>query len=240
LLHSLGIYGENVKESKSVTAHIDINGERFEVIVDPDLAFAFKVGKKADFNNVLIAEEIFKDARKGERHSIEKLKKAFGTDDVITIAQRIVKEGEVPITTEQRRAMVEEKRKKIVTMIAREAIDPRTGAPHPPQRIEKAMEEARVHIDPFKPAESQFESVVSSLRSFLPMKFEHVRLAVKIPTEFVQRCYQFAKSSGMQQEEWLEDGSLAFIVEIPAGMRPEFFDRINGLTAGKAIIKELK
>lgn len=217
-----------------------VGGEHFEIIVDPDLALAFRLGKKTDFNNVLVAEEVFKDARKGERQSSDKLKKHFGTDDVFVIAQRIVKEGEVPITTEQRRAMVEEKRKRIVAMISREAIDPRTGAPHPPQRIEKAMEEARVHIDPLKPAESQIADVISALKAILPMKFERIRLAVKIPPELAQRAYPTAKSFGMQQEEWLPDGSFAFVVEIPAGMRPEFFDRINGLTAGKAVIKELK
>lgn len=229
-----------MKQQKSVTAHMTVGGEHFEIIVDPDLALAFRLGKKTDFNNVLVAEEVFKDARKGERQGAEKLKKAFSTDDVLAVAQRIVKEGEVPITTEQRHAMIEEKRKRIIATIAREAIDPRTGAPHPPQRIEKAMEEARVHIDPFRPVEAQMTEILSALKIILPMKFERIRLAVKIPAEFAQRSYATAKGFGLQQEEWLQDGSFAFVVEISAGMRPEFFDRINGLTAGKAVIKELK
>ena len=32
-------------------------------------------------------------------------------------------------------------------MIHRNAVDPKTGLPHPPQRIESAMEEAKIHVD---------------------------------------------------------------------------------------------
>ena len=225
---------------KSVVAHITIHGERFEILVDPNLALEFRLGKKKDFSNVLIVEEVFKDAKKGERASSEKLKKCFGTEDVFQIAQRIIKEGEVPITTEQRRTMVEEKKKKIIAMIAREAIDPRTNAPHPPQRIEKAMEEARVHIDPLKPAESQLNDVISALKILLPLKFERAKFAVKIPADVAQRVYGAIKSFGIQNEEWLSDGSLAVVLEVPAGIQGEIFDRINKLTSGRAIIKDLK
>jgi len=234
------LIGEKVKQPKTVTAHIVLGGERFEIVVDPDLALAYRLGKKTDFSNVLSAEEVFKDVRKGERHSVDKLKKHFGTDDMLVIAQRIVKEGEVPITTEQKREMIEEKKKKIIATIAREAIDPRTGAPHPAQRIEKALEEVRLHVDPFKPAESQVADAINALKIVLPMKFDKIRLAVKIPPEFAQRAFSTAKGFGMMQEEWLPDGSFAFVMEIPAGMRPEVFDKLNGMTAGKVIIKELK
>jgi ribosome maturation protein SDO1 len=224
---------------KAVVASISINGERFEIYVDPNLALDFKLGKKKDFNNVMMVEEVFKDAKKGERASSEKLKKAFGTEDVFEIGKKIVLNGDVPITTEQRRQMVEEKRKKIVAILARETIDPRTNAPHPPQRIEKAMEETRIHIDPFKPAENQINEVISALRTLLPMKIDTARYAVKIPADLAQRVYGSIKSYNVQQEEWQGDGSLVAVIEIPAGMQSEFLDRINKLTAGRAQIKDL-
>jgi ribosome maturation protein SDO1 len=224
---------------KSVIASISIQGERFEIYVDPNLAMDFKLGKKKDFNNILVVEEVFKDAKKGERASVEKLKKYFGTTDPIEIGKKIILDGDLPITTEQRRQMVEEKRKKIVAILARETIDPRTNAPHPPQRIEKAMEEVKIHIDPFKPAENQVNDVISALRSVLPMKIDTAIYAIKIPAELAQKVYGSLKSYNIQKEEWQGDGSLIVLIEIPAGIQTEFLDRINKLTAGKAQIKDV-
>ncbi|MEM4590112.1 MAG: ribosome assembly factor SBDS, partial [Candidatus Micrarchaeia archaeon] len=206
---------------KAVVASIKINGETFEIYVDPNAALDFKLGKKKDFNNVLVVEEVFKDAKKGERASGEKVKKAFGTEDVFEIGKRIVLNGDVPITTEQRRQMVEEKRKKIISILARETIDPRTNAPHPPQRIEKAMEEVKINIDPFKPAENQINDVISALRTILPMKIETAVYAIKVPADLAQKIYGSIKSYNVQKEEWQSDGSLIALIEIPAGMQTE-------------------
>ncbi len=225
---------------KSIIAHYNHGGEKFEIIVDSKLALDYKLGKKKDLNNILVVDEIFKDAKKGERHSSEKLKKAFGTEDIYEITKKIITEGEVPITTEQRREMIEEKRRKIISILARECIDPRTGAPQTPQRIENALSEVRLNIDPFKPAEMQIEEVIRVLRPILPMKFEKARFSVKIPADSAQRIYGFIKEYNIKKEEWLNDGSLAVVLEMPAGLQGEFFDKINKLTSGRAVIKDLK
>ncbi|MEM4133669.1 MAG: ribosome assembly factor SBDS [Candidatus Micrarchaeia archaeon] len=224
---------------KAVVASIKINGETFEIYVDPNAALDFKLGKKKDFNNVLVVEEVFKDAKKGERASGEKVKKAFGTEDIFEIGKRIVLNGDVPITTEQRRQMIEEKRKKIISILARETIDPRTNAPHPPQRIEKAMEEVKINIDPFKPAENQINDVISALRAILPMKIETAVYAIKVPADLAQKIYGSIKSYNVQKEEWQSDGSLIALIEIPAGMQTEFLDKINKLTSGRAQVKNM-
>ncbi len=216
----------------SIVAHIEINGKRFEVLVDNERGYDYKIGKKADLNNVLVVEEIFLDSRKGERHKEEDLKKAFGTTDLYIIAERIIKNGEIQLTTEQKRKLTEEKKKGIMAIILREAIDPRTNAPHTPSRIEAAFEEARVKIDPFKPPEAQLEEVLKKLRPIIPMKFEHVKIAVKVPAEYAQRIYGTLKGYGIKKEEWTAGGELIVVLEMPAGMQGEFYDRINKLTAG--------
>jgi len=224
----------------AVVAHIEHHGKRFELLVDPNLAFLYRTGRKSDLTNVLVAEEVFENARKGERHRSEDVKKAFGTDDIYKIAEVILKKGELQLTTEQRKEMLEEKRKRIVAIIARECVDPRTGAPHPPQRIEKAMEEARVHIDAFKDAEAQVEEVLKALRLVLPLKFEKIRIAVKVPAEFAPKVYGALKGHGLQKEEWQPNGDLVAVLEMPAGMQGEFYDRINKLTGGRVETKILK
>ena len=219
---------------------MEISGERFEVMVDPDLALAYRLGQKKELNNVLTVEEVFKNFRKGERHTTSALQKAFGTTDVFAIAERIVKNGELALTTDQKRKMLEEKKKQIVAILMRECIDPRTGAPHTQLRLEQSMEAARVHIDGFKDAASQIEEVMKALRPIIPLKVERARVAVKIPPEHAQRVYGTLKNYGIQKEEWARDGSLIVVLEMPAGMQGEFYEKINRATAGAAETKLMK
>ena len=224
----------------SITAHMEINGERYEILVDPDLAHMYRVGQKKELNNVLTVEEVFKNFKKGERHTSSSLQKAFGTTDVWQIAERIIKNGEVQLTTEQKRKMLEEKKKQVIALIAREAIDPRTGAPHTLMRIEQAIDESRVHIDAFRDAAQQMEDVVKALRPIIPLKFEHIRVAAKVPPAYAQRIYGSLKGYGIQKEEWARDGSLIVVIEMPAGMQGEFYERLNRMTAGTVETKIMK
>src|SRR3989338_3811162 len=131
----------------AITAHMDVDGKRFEILVDPDLGYMYRTGKKPELNNVLVVEEVFENAKKGERHTSSVLQKAFGTTDIYKIADIILKKGEIQLTTEQKRKMTEERRKQVIAILMREAIDPRTGAPRSQMRLEQALEQSRVHID---------------------------------------------------------------------------------------------
>lgn len=224
---------------KSILAHMDVKGQRFEIVVDPDLAYMYKTGRKKELNNVLVVEEVFENFRKGERHKSGDLQKAFGTTDVFEIAKIIFEKGELQLTTDQKRKMTEEKRKQIIALIAREAIDPRTQAPIPVIRLENALEEVRLSIDPFKSAESQVEDVVAVLRPILPIKFERVKIAVRIPAEYASRAYGTVKMFNMIKEEWGSNGSFLCVVEIPAGMQGDFYDKVNKACAGQAETKIL-
>ncbi len=225
--------------SKTVTVRYSSGGDSFEILVDADMAYEYITGKRTDPLSVLEVEEVFKDARKAERQSEEKIKKVFGTTDIAKVADAILKKGDVPITTEQRAKLAEEKKKQVIDIIARNSIDPRTNAPNPPLRIENAMKEARVSIDPFKNVSEQVEAVVDKLRPILPLKFTTVKMEVILPAESANRCFSILKQYGMKSEEWQANGGLKATVEFPAGLQGEFFDRINKATQGKAITKML-
>ncbi len=224
---------------KSVVIKYSKSGDLFEIIVDPEMAYEYATGKRADPLSVLEAEDVFKDARKGERQSPEKLRKVFGTDDLGKVVDIILKNSEIPMTAEHRARVLEEKRKQIINIIATNSIDPRTNAPNPPLRIENAMREARVTIDPFKNAPEQVESVISKISFILPIKFTTVKIQVIVPADSANRCYGTLKRYGLKSEEWLSNGSLKATVEFPAGMQNEFFDRINKATHGSVETKIL-
>ncbi len=223
--------------SKTIIAKYSADGENFEIFVDSDRAYEYITGKRTDPMTVLESEEIFKDANKGDRQSKDTLKKVFKTDDLAKIAAIILKNGNVPITTEQRSKLVEEKRKQIISIIARNAIDPRTNAPHPPQRIENALNEIKVNVDPFKPASEQVEAIMKKLIIHLPIRFATMKVEVTIPPQYAHVSYGVLKQYGMNSEKWLNDGSLSASLEFPAGLQSEFIDRINNATKGSANVK---
>lgn len=226
-------------EPKFTIIKLTLEGDRFELIVKPDPALEYKLGKRTDLSSVLVSDEIYSDANKGSRASGEKLMKHFKTADQTEVAKQILSKGELNLTTEQRRKMVEEKRKQIVQLINRSFVDPKTHLPHPIVRIEAAMEEARTSIDPFKKAEDQAKSVVDSLRSILPLKSETVRLTITIPPQFSAQSYSILKSAGdFKGEEWLSDGSLRVVIEMNAGLKGQFLDRLGSISKGSALVKE--
>ncbi len=230
-----------VSLEKAVIARLRRGGEEFEILVDPYLARDLKEGKEVDFEDLLAVEEVFKDAKKGERASHDELQKIFGTVDVKAIARKIIEEGEVQITAEQRKEMLEAKKKQIITFISRNAVDPRTGAPHPPSRIESAIEQSKVSIDIFKPVEAQVKDVVKAIKHILPLRFEEVEIAIKIPPEHTGKAIAaLYKFGGVMKEEWQRDGSWICVMRIPAGMYGELMDLLGKVAKGEALTKELR
>jgi len=226
---------------KFTTARISKSGEKFEVLVKPDPALDYKMGKQLSVSQLLVIEEIYSDAGKGTRASAEKLQKAFGTQDPLAIAEEIMRHGELQLTTDQRRQLVEDKRKQIVAFVARNCIDPRTGTPHPPVRIEQAMAQIKYSIDPFKSADEQAKDVIDELRALLPIKMEQMRVAVKILAEYSAKGYGTLKGYGtISREEWQADGSLVAVIEMPAGLYGPFVERLGKVTQGTIQTKVLK
>ena len=218
-----------------------VAGEKFEILVKPDPALEYKLGKRKDISTILVSDEVYTDSNKGTRASTEKLLKSFKTQDVNTIMEIILKKGELNLTTDQRRKMVSEKRKQIVEFIAKTFVDPRSHLPHPPLRIEQALEQARVSIDPFKNTEEQCKDVVESLRSIIPLKSENMLLEILVPAQYAGQSYAVLKSTGtLKKEEWQNNGSLKAILEIPAGARASVIDRLGSITKGSATVEMVK
>jgi ribosome maturation protein SDO1 len=216
-------------------------GEKFEILVKPDPALDYKLGKKKDISAVLISDEIYTDFGKGTKPSMEKLLAAFKTEDKTEIAQIMFEKGDLNLTTDQRRKMIDQKRKQIVEFIAKTYVDPRTHLPHPPLRIELALKDGRVSIDPQKNVEEQVNEIVDKLRSIIALKSENLQLDITIPAQYASQSYSVLKSVGsLKKEEWQNNGSLKAILEIPAGARPNVIDRLGSITKGSATVEIMK
>jgi len=230
-----------VSLDKAVIARLQRGEEHFEILVDPEIAAQLIDGKEVDILPNLAIDAIFKDSKKGTRASEESLQKVFGSNNTETISREIILKGEIQLTTEQRHEMQEKKRKRIIDKIIRNAMDPRTKAPHPRQRIELAIKEAGVHIDPFKPVDQQVKNIVEAIRPILPISMEQVKISVKIPSQYVGKAYGTVRNYGvLEREDWQSDGSWIGIVRLPAGMQTDFYDKLNNATKGNAETRILK
>ena len=223
---------------EAVVARYKTHGVHFEILVDPEVALSLRRGDDVSIEEILAVEDVFEDASMGERVTEDELMRVFGTTDVYTIAKEILRRGELQLTSEQRRRMQDNKRKRVISTIARIAFNPQTGAPHPPSRIEKAMEEAGVHIDPFKSDDEMVSEVMKKIRPIIPIRFEEVSIVVKVPAEHTARSYGEIQSFGhLVKEEWQSDGSWMALIKIPAGIQDEFYALVNRLTKGEAETK---
>jgi ribosome maturation protein SDO1 len=231
----------SVNVDKSVVCRLKYSGQKFEILVDPKRALKFKKGQKVDLNDVLAYPSVYRDVSSAESVAEKDLQAVFGTVDVFKVAEKILKDGELHLTTEQRREMVEQKQKQIANIISRRGINPQTKAPHPPQRIMEAMGKAGVKIDPFTDAEMQVDGVTKALKTLLPISFQRVTIAIRVQPKYAGHVYSILKGVGtVNKEQWLNDGSLQIELDILAGLQDELFDKVAKLTHGNFESKIIK
>jgi len=218
---------------KAVVARIVKGNQRFEILVDPKKALELKKGRTIPIEEILAYPAIYKNARTAEQASLQDLQNFFGTTDVYQIAERIIKEGQVQLTAEQRKELIEQKKLQIASLISKRSINPQTNTPHPVQRILKVMEEVGVKIDPFQDAEQQIDRVVKEIRKVLPLRFEKVTLRIKVGPQYCGKVYSILRNFGeIKNENWLQDGSYQVEIEMLAGIQDELFEKLAKLTQG--------
>ena len=214
---------------------------RFEILVDPNLAFDYRRGEDIPLQDILKSYNVYEDAKRGEHATESLVKDAFGSDDIFDIAPEIIKFGEFKLTHEQRLQLVQEKQDAIIDNISKRAMNPQTGHPHPPDRIRQAMDEAKVRIDPFISVDEQIPNVVKALRVIIPISFESVKLQITIPAAYAGKGYNMVANAGIiKSESWNLDGSWSGLLELPAQKRQDLYDELNKLTKGQIRIEVVR
>ena len=221
----------------AVTAQLESHGARFEVLIDPDAALEIKREEfDGELADVIAAEDIFENASRGDRPAETDLEEVFETTEPLDIIPEVIRRGEIQITAEQRREMQEQKRKQLINTIARNAVNPQMDdAPHPPERIERALEEAGFRIDPMEPVSEQVDEALEDLRPVIPIRFDEVTMAVQLPADYAGSGQAEVRQYGeLEREEWQADGSWVGVVTFPAGLQNDFYEVVNELTSGTA------
>ncbi|OGJ22115.1 hypothetical protein A3K73_07555, partial [Candidatus Pacearchaeota archaeon RBG_13_36_9] len=203
-----------------------------------DKALQLKQGKPVNINNVLSFDKVFYDSKKGLHASSADLESAFGTSNTAAIAEKIIKQGEIQVPKEYKDKEREDKKKQIIDFLSRNAVDPRTNSPHTADRISRTIDEAGVNIDN-KPMEQQISGVIDKIKPILPIKIRTKKLKLRIPAEHTGRVYGIV-TEYKESEEWLSNGELVVVINIPVGLQESFYDKLNSITHGSAISQEIK
>ena len=215
-----------VSLDNAVVARLEKGGKRYEILVDPELVDQFKSDPSSvSLDDLLATDEVWHDAKGGERPTEEKILSTFGTTELLDCVTNILRNGSIQLTTLQRRQMIADKRQQIITEISRTAIDPRSKAPHPATRIELALDELRWNPDPFLSVERQIKDAITVLRPVIPLSFETIKLAFRVSGSAYGSVQREVRSDVIK-EEWLSNGDWAFVVEIPAGMKGEYLSKV--------------
>lgn len=261
--YSRGEIKGNFDLGKFIIVKLSKSNRYFEMIVDPEEAWKAKQKLKQirekekkdqdleiddilsspeiDLRNIFPTYDFFEDVKKGDRVTEEDLELAFETTDERKIAAHFLLEGDFAWTKQQREKWLEKKRKQIITILARNSINPQTKHPHPPKRIEKALEEARVSIDINKSAEEQIEAILKQIQTIIPIRMEAIQMAVKIPAIYAPKAYNTVEQyAQVKQSEWQTDGSWIGVISLPAGLQMEMMDKLNKLTHGRMESKLLQ
>ncbi|MFH1752114.1 MAG: ribosome assembly factor SBDS [archaeon] len=226
-----------VKLEEAIIARLEKFGNVFEVLVDPNLALDLKSGKEVNFDDLLAIDEIFKDAKKGEKASEQELIKVFSSTDAVIVAKEIILNGRVQLTTQQRKELLEQKEKELIEFISRNALNPQTKAPHPPARIENALREAKINVDIFKSVKEQVPEIIKEISGLIPISMEKLRLVIRIPAIHASKALNSLYSFNLLKQEWGKDGALVALIEVPAGLKADLLNKLQHITHGDMEVK---
>ena len=210
----------------------------FETMVELNSAMKLKKGEAVNINDVIRDTAVYTDLKKGMHAGKAELENVFGTTNFPSIVEKIVKKGEVEVTQDFRDEAVEQKRKKVIDFLIRNAVDARTGRPFTPDILESALKQSGVKIEN-KPVEVQINGIVEKLSRIIPVKIETKKIHVKIPAQHTGKVYGLIQEY-KEKEEWLGNGDLSVVLNIPIGLQMEFYDKLNSVTHGSAMTEEVK
>lgn len=222
----------------NVIARLKSGKLEFETMVDLDNAMKLKKGQAVSIADVIRDTNVYTDQKKGMKAGKNELMLAFGTTDLNVIVERIVKKGEVEVTKEFRDEALENRRKQVIDFLVKNGVDARTGRPYTPDMIENSIKSAGVKIEN-QPVDKQIKNIIESLKRIIPIKLETKKIKIRIPPEHTGKVYGLVQEY-KEKEEWLSNGSLEVVLNIPNGILMDFYDKLNSITHGSAITSEMK
>jgi len=217
--------------------HYKVGKVNFEIGTKTGAVTKYKADHSFGIKNVLDSEIVWKDLKKGDRASGQDLMTAFKTDDVWKVAETIIDKGELQLTESERKEILSKRRNEIVNYIHKYYADPKTKLPHPVIRVDAALNELKVKIDPDIATEKQVLEIMKTLPTILPCKKIEIQGTIIVPQNHLKNAVtvikKFAKMSG---EKKVETGTSYNISCVPGDVN-SLISELNAATKGECDIQ---
>ncbi len=231
---SPGDRSSRVDLGKFTLVKYSYHGNRYEFVVNPENAWLFKQGEDIPLDDIVEGYIIFENFSKGLKADASGLENIFGTSNEKDIIKTMLEKGDLQLTQEQRKRFLKEKRDEIIAYLVKHAVNPRTKAPHPASRIEKAMDDSGVRVDRKEPSADQARRILKEIQQILPIQIESATIEFVIPPKDTGRLYGFIQGQGdVTNEDWSKDGSLTMILKVPAGVVAKLLEDISDKSKGR-------
>lgn len=145
-------------------------GKRFEIACYCNKVESYRKGIETDMTEVLQSEFVFTNVSKGAFASSKELKKAFGTDDVLSVQKVILADGELQLTAKERQAHTESTFRDIATIISEKSMNPTNARPYTVSTILSALrDDLKYGLIPGRSAKQQALDLIKKLQAVIPI-----------------------------------------------------------------------
>ncbi len=222
----------------TVVAKLKKDGHDFEILVYPFIAWDYRHNHPGvTIEQVVAFDEVYSDVQKANTASKELLIECFNTDNIHKIADKIIRDGEVQLTTSQKQLLAENREKEIIDYIAKNAHDPKAKTPIPVQRLVNAFIELKIKINITKQKEKEIEEIIDKLKRIMPISLEKIIIDVEVPALYTGKASAVIYKYEVVEQNWLPSGDLFCKIKIPAGTKQQLVSDLNNVTHGNIVLR---
>jgi len=222
----------------TVVAKLKKDGHDFEILVYPFIAWDYRHNHPGvTIEQVIAFDEVYSDVQKANTASKELLIECFNTDNIHKIADKIIRDGEVQLTTSQKQLLAENREKEIIDYIAKNAHDPKAKTPIPVQRLVNAFVELKIKINITKQKEKEIEEIIDKLKRIMPISLEKIIIDVEVPASYTGKASAVIYKYEVVDQNWLPSGDLFCKIKIPAGTKQQLVSDLNNVTHGNIVLR---
>ncbi|ORM39669.1 Ribosome maturation protein SBDS [Babesia sp. Xinjiang] len=176
-----------VRLTNVATVRLKIGGSRFEIACYKNKVLNWRSGVETDIQEVLQSPCIFTSITKGKLAKTDELLEVFGTKEIDTICKQILDKGEMQVSKEERKQMLQAMFKDVVTILSEVSINPKTGHPLTSSLIENTLKASAFSVTLKEPAKKQALKALAHLQQLYPNEIARSQMRLKITCANGQR-----------------------------------------------------
>lgn len=201
----------------------------FEILTKTGAAKKYLEGKLG-WDNVLAADVIFTNSKKGNVAKSSDLKACFNTDDVNECAKQILAQGNTQVSAAERKEDISAHRKKVAAFLHKTYTD-QAGTPHPLARINNILDELKLNLDPSGNVANQAEDIVKKMQGKIVFKLNTDQYELSVKKSYKNVDNVIAKYSPKYSRK-NENNLWKYTISLPPGDVDNFMQELNKVTEG--------